>query len=483
MGVKTKKMVLGSYTTFSPVPAVIAENPANEQPLFAPFGGRIKSIDFTIGEFKNSHDILIRMYRNPIKRVQLKMVDEILTPASEEFHNAISSLRQNLKGKEVLQNELKRLQEFQKKSKGISIVPQKDLIDLKYEIEKVTRTVEEGRKKLGLHGLNKKEITQLETDKFEIDLYRIWKNSLKSNNIWNKQADIILNLLDDKVKKNRWTIAAIGELVAEDILSEKLSSWLKKEPNAGKDFLEIASLLQQGHTIEDIQNLYQLGVFNPIIEIKAPANKNGWDIENLFIKVGQKVTAGEKLLTLNNHSQMYLIAYPQASEMIDMTKAAKENSNISASPLTRSTGPELQKLKVNQIHGLDDGREQVILIATNSIHSVTENNTAKYRIWSLRNGLKYILEVPISTMKEVISVPLEAIIKHGPEKIIFVKVNGEFIRRKVSILYQDSQTAVLSNKSELKPGDTMIISGAFALQQALVAGTPEAIDPHAGHNH
>ncbi|MCH2206903.1 MAG: hypothetical protein MK132_13675 [Lentisphaerales bacterium] len=483
MGVTTHKMSLGEYTIFNPVPAIIVDNPLNEQPIFAPFGGRIKSINLALGEYKETGHILLTMYRDPIKRPELKMVEEILTPASEEFHTAISSLRQNLKSKEVLQSELTRLEKFQKQAGDLSIVPQKDLIDLKYEIEKVHSTIEGGRKKLELHGLNKKEITSIENGQFSINLYRIWKNSLKSNNIWNTKADTILELLDNKVKNNHWTVATIGELVAQDILSEELLKWFQSDSKTSKHFLEISSLIQQGHTIEDIEALYQLGVFNSIIQIYAPAANTGWEVESLSAKIGQRVTAGQKLLTLRDQSLMQLVASPQASETVDMANAAKKAFSVAAVPLTAKSGPKLQDLQINQIRGLDDGREQVIIAAKNSILSKNSSQGKNYRIWSLRAGQKYILKVPTSKLQEVITVPLEAIVKHGAETVIFVQVGNEFIRKKVSVLHQDSEHAVLSKDSELKIGDTMVITGAFALQQALIAGTPQAVDPHAGHNH
>ena len=483
MNVKVRAAKKTSYTVFNPVPAIMQEAPLNMQPVFAPFGGRVKSIEVTIGEFKKADEVLITIYRDPIKRPELKMVEEILSPASEEFHTAISSLRQNLKDKEVLEGELKRLKTFAGKDDGISVVPKKDIIDLQYALEKASRIVESGRKKLELHGLKKKEIAELEEGHIEINLYRIWKNSLISNNIWNKQADTILNTLSKDIKNNRWTIATIGELLAEDVISDEFINWLKDNPETGKSFLEIGSLLQHGHTLSDIKALFKLGVFNQIVELKAPVNSQGWDVEELHVTIGQKVSSGDKLLTLVDQSKMLLISQPQASEMVDIMKASKAELAIDAISLTEGAGPELKNLKINQIRGLDSGKEEVRLFAENSIQSTNTINEKPFRIWSLRTGQKYILKVPVSVHKDVFTVPVEGLISHGSDKIVFVYANGDFERRKVTILHQDNKTVVLGPKSEIKVGDKVVISGAYALQLALVAGTPEAMDPHAGHTH
>lgn len=483
MNVKVKAAKKTNYTVFNPVPATVQEAPLNMQPVFAPFGGRIKSIQVTIGEFKKADELLITIYRDPIKRPELKMVEEILSPASEEFHTAIASLRKNLKDTEILERELKRLKTFESSEDGISVVPKKELIDLQYALEKATRIVESGRKKLELHGLKKKEIAEIESDHIDIDLYRIWKNSLIANNIWNKQADTILATLNKDIKNNRWTIATIGELLAEDVISDELIDWLKKTPDIGNSFLEIGSLLQHGHTLSDIKSLYKLGVFNQIIELRAPANDKGWDIEKLHVTIGQKVSSGDKLLTLVDQSKMLLIAQPQASETSDIVTANKNNSSIDATPLTRGSGPDLESLKINQIRGLDSGIEEVRLYTENSVQTTNNINDKPFRIWALRTGQKYILKVPTSELEDVFSVPLEAVITHGSDKVVFVYNNKDFERRKVTVLHQDSSAIVLGPKSEINVGDKVVISGAYALQLALIAGTPEAMDPHAGHTH
>lgn len=483
MNVKVKTAKKTNYTVFNPVPATVQEAPLNMQPVFAPFGGRVKSIQVTIGEFKKAGEVLITLYRDPIKRPELKMVEEILSPASEEFHSAIASLRKNLKDKEVLERELIRLKTFAGKDDGISVVPKKDIINLQYALEKSTRTVESGRKKLELHGLKKKEIAELEEGHIDINLYRIWKNSLISNNIWNKQADTILAALNKGIKNNRWTIATIGELLAEDVISDELISWLKENPKIGNSFLEIGSLLQHGHTLSDIKALYKLGVFNQIIELKSPINANGWDVEDLHVTAGQKVSSGDKLLTLVDQSKVLLISQPQASEMVDIMKANKSGLPINAAPLTQDSGPNLANLKIAQIRGLDSGKEEVRIFTENSVANTNTIAKKPFRVWSLRTGQKYILKVPVSELKEVFTVPVDGLITHGSDKVVFVYTNGNFERRKVTILYQDNKNVVLGPKSQIKADDKVVISGAYALQLALVAGTPEAMDPHAGHTH
>lgn len=483
MGVEIKSIDSSSYTVFKPVPAVVKENPLSERPIFAPFGGRIKSIDSVIGEFKKSNMTLITLYRDPIGRPELKMVEAILTPASEELHGAISQLSQSLTNKSTFEQELKRLQSFQKDPNTLALVPQKDLINLKYEIEKASKTVDNTVKKLTLHGLSNKDIEDAKQGLYKADLYQIWKNVLSANNIWGEKAESLLQTLGKDKINNRWVIASIGEMVAEDLISLELIEWFKKDESAKDHFLEIASLLQSGHTITVIMSLHDSGAFADIINIKAPDHSKGWDVEGISVKIGQKVSAGEKLLTLSDQSMVYLFAYPQSSEVIDITKAIKDGYKISAKPLTPGSGPKLTNLQIDKIRGTDGGKEEVLVSATNLILNESKNGSKDFRSWSLRDGQRYILEIPTAKLEDVIVLPLEAVIKHGPDLIVFVKENEEYIRRRVVVVYQNNDVAVIGDGSELLPEENIVISGSFALQLALIAGTPEAVDPHAGHNH
>lgn len=483
MGVEIKSVDSSSFTVYKPVPAIVKENPLNEQPVFAPFGGRIKSIESSIGEFKEEGSLLISLYRDAIKRPELKMVEGILSPASEEFHGAVTALRQSITARRVLIQELTRLEKFQKNSDTLALVPQKDLINLKYEIDKAERSVENSHKKLELHGLNAEDIELAYKGVYKADLIKIWKNALKANNIWSKNADLLLASLKENIAKNRWVIASIGELVAEDLLSEQLIEWLKNDKEASNHFLEIVSLLQDGRTISDLKALHSLGAFKEIIHIKAPINNSGWDIENILVKKGQKVEAGEKLLTLSDQSNVYLVSYPQASEVVDIIKAVKADSKIAAKPLTTGSGPILKGLQIDTIRGMEDGSEEVLISTQNLILKKRSKDKKAFRSWALRDGQKYILEIPVKEIEDVLVLPLSALVKHGPDQVVFVRENDEFIRRRVIVEYQNNDVVVIGQGSELLPEENMVISGAFALQLALIAGTPEAVDPHAGHNH
>ncbi|EDM25114.1 hypothetical protein LNTAR_02859 [Lentisphaera araneosa HTCC2155] len=483
MGVKFAEIDSSNYTIFSPVPAYIDNHPLNERPLYAPLSGRLKSFQLEPGQMIASGTILAEIIRDPIPRPQLKLVEDILRPASEEYHSSIAALRSSVRNLKVLNSELTRLEKFKEDSDGLSIVPQKDLISLRYEISKATQDLENNRSKLRLHGLSPSEIKNVEAGKELVKSPKLWLNALKQNYIWTKNSTSLFTLMTKEQQKNRWVIATIGELSAEELIDKNLVEFFTQNKTAIKSFLEISSLLQQGHSLTDIDQLYQLGALESIIKIKAPINKNSWDLKKINIKPGQVVARGDTLFTLTDPSKMMMTAKPSGSEFKLINKAVQNQYSIEATPLIKGSSVDLNDLKISKIIGQEQGSALVLLPSPNTVLSQHSVDGTKYRNWNLRKGMKYKLKVPVKVLEDVIVLPAKAVIDHGSDKVVFVRENDEFIRRKVIILYQNNDVAVIGEGSELLPEESMVIAGAFALELALIAGTPQAVDPHAGHNH
>ncbi|MBF0196163.1 MAG: hypothetical protein HQL32_00555 [Planctomycetes bacterium] len=484
MGVKIQAINTSHYTLYTPVPAVVAEHNNNIQPLFSPTHGRILSINVIPGEFIQSKTVLLRMLRAPIKRPEINMVDNILKPASEEYHNTVIDYRKNNVLLKIINQELSRIKTFQDKQTSTVIVPRKEIIELNYRKAEIEADLKNNEQKMQWHGLSLKDINKVSSENLNIPSANLWLGALKANQIWNKQCERLLMSLPKEDGADRWCIATIGEMSAEELISPALIEWLESNKEASAHFLKIARLLQDGHSLQDIKDHFQSGSLEAIVSVMAPLNETGWDIDSVNVKVGQWISEGDSLLTLSNHSDMYLLAHPQGSEIIPLTKSCRENLPIQAVPLLPGTGLNIPSLSVSKMSSNSDGQDEVYLPFINTIMSLNKSDTGKtFRNWNLRSGMKYFLQVPINILKDVIVLPSKAVIQVGPDKIVYIKAHNQFIKRKVIVLHEDSDYAVIGEGSELLPGEAMVTEGAFALHQALIAGTPMAVDPHAGHNH
>ncbi|MDD7984350.1 hypothetical protein PQO01_05240 [Lentisphaera marina] len=483
MGVEIKEIDSSDFMVSVPVAAYLSNHPLSEQPVYAPFSGRIQKIELQPGQYIGPDQLLVSIIRDPIKRPQVKLVASLLTPASEEYHSTIANIRSSLKSLKLLQTELQRLNKFKSESDGLSVVPQKDLIDLRYDIAKEKQELENYRSKLKFHGLSSQEISKLEDGETFVQSPNLWKNALKKNNIWSTQSEKLFSSLPEQIQNDSWVIATIGELTVEGVVTSELIQYFNETPKARVYFLEIASMLQEGHSLTDIKNLQELGALDKTIKVKAPQNKLGWDLNKIHVKPGQMIARGEQLFSLSDPSNMLLKAKPSGSEFADINTAIKNDFTLNASPLIANGSPTLKNLAISKVLDTEDLSPTVLIPASNQVMHKTTINNIKYRNWDLRAGLRYTLKVPVRKLEDVIVLPAEAVLDHGADKVVFVQDGDAFIRRKVVVVYQSDEVAVIGEGSELLPEEPMVVRGAFALQLALIAGTPEAVDPHAGHNH
>lgn len=483
MNVVVRDIDSSDYTIYTPVPAYIKPHPLSIQPVYAPFGGMIQLKKLEPGQFIKENQVIATIIREPIARPTLNLVEEILNPASEEFHNAVAQLLITKKSLDVLNEEIKRIESFNQNEEGISIIPQKDYFNLKYERTKTTQVLKNSRSKLEFHGLKKDEIFKLEQGGKIATPKDIWINSLKKNDIWNEHSEILFQSLNPTLKLNRWVIATIGEISAEGLLNASLLSFFKSNKKARHSILEVSSLLQQGYSLDHIKTFIDQDALSNVIEVKAPAHKAGWDLNSISVRNGEKVATGDTLFELLDPSKKILSSEPSGSELVHLKNAAQKNSSFNATPLIPDSSIELTQVKISSFRTNANLKSSVYMPVNNALLSKQLVNDTPYRNWDLIDGTQYKLKIPLKTLKDVLVVPAEAIMDHGSDKVVFVKYNHEVLRRNVIILYQNDEVAVIGKGSDLLPDEPVVIQGAFALQLALIAGTPQAVDPHAGHNH
>jgi hypothetical protein len=106
-----------------------------------------------------------------------------------------------------------------------------------------------------------------------------------------------------------------------------------------------------------------------------------------------------------------------------------------------------------------------------------------HRSWQIRPSLKYTLHIPVEKMANVYVLPSDAIAQDGAGKVVYVQDGDSFRAVDVETVYQDHERVVIpiNKRTELFPGDPVVMRGAFALSLALKDSGK--IDPHAGHGH
>jgi hypothetical protein len=105
------------------------------------------------------------------------------------------------------------------------------------------------------------------------------------------------------------------------------------------------------------------------------------------------------------------------------------------------------------------------------------------RTWALREGMRYLLNVPIEKLENVYVLPASAVTESGPDKVVFLQDGDGFKPVPIVVVHQDDEVVVIPSVKEvaLFPGDPVVRSGAFELGLAMKGR--DAVDAHAGHGH
>jgi len=484
MGVTIEEIGERTFFVYESVPAVVAETPLTEQPLVAPISGWIDAVIPRLGQLVDSGAVVVHLVRDALPRPSLSLTEDLLKPATEDFHSTKSELRTALKAKEILDSELSRLGRYgDTTGEGLPLVPRQNLINLRYERAKVEQEIDNLRRELRLHGLSEEQIRRVEAGQtLDLNLL-IWQAILARNGVWNDDADRLLSLLSDGRRERPWVIATVGELITQDLLSADLISWLQADPHVAENFIHVAGMLLEGQSLVAIRQLATLGALEPVVRVRVPTGTEDWDVHAVHVRLGQHVDAGEPLLTLADSRKLYLEARPVGGEIVALLRSLQEQTPIEAVPLVADTGPVLGDVRLQGLTGEED-QALARLVVENRVQSTTKDGDGRgYRSWALRPGLRYMLRVPVRKLEKVFVVPADAVIEQGAARVVYLQNGDAFAPVPVVVAYANYEVAVLGPGSEVFPGDFIVTGGAFALNLALRAGDGGAIDPHAGHNH
>jgi len=240
LGVELGEAKLGPFVQYRSIPAVIAATPFNEQPVVAPIGGRVREVLVEPGMLVRAGELLLTLVREPIPRPTLDLTDEILKPARESVHSTVVELRKSLEETRIIQSELDRVAKFTGKVGGeeLPILPRQTAIDLRNQLRRTQRALEQSRLELEKHGFTRTQIDSIAAGQPLPDLGTdTWKRALERNGMWSESAQRLHDTVHEQLQSEHWTIATIGELAAAGLIKDELVDWLKSVPAGCDHFL------------------------------------------------------------------------------------------------------------------------------------------------------------------------------------------------------------------------------------------------------
>ena len=401
---------LSTFRRAITVPAVIVEKPGRTQlEVATPMTGVVTYVHAVEGEAVEPGSLLFK----------IRLTHEDLVKAQTDFLKSIGEL-------DVVEREISRLS-----SLTSGAIAGKVLLEREYARDKLTALINAQREALRLHGLSKKQVDQIATER---RLLRELQIVVPTINV-EQQEELMLSQesIDTKSAPTQYvnlTVTSTSDLSegTPPLLLHRVDVHKGQSVNAGETLCVLA----------DFSELYIEGLaFEQDISQLRHTYQQGWKVEAVFDHAGSRTN------TLADLEIAYL------SNKIDA-----------------------------------DGRTlQFYVRLPNHVAQDRRSTGTRFVTWEYVPGQRLQLRVPIEEWPQQMVIPVTAIARQGAEYFVFEQHAEHFDRVPVHVKYKDQHSVVIESDGTIAPGDKIAMRGAHQMQMALQNKTTTGVDPHAGHDH
>lgn len=212
-----------------------------------------------------------------------------------------------------------------------------------------------------------------------------------------------------------------------------------------------------------------------------------YELQSLKVELGQQVQAGQTLCELANHQALYIEGHSFKREAPYLEQAAQQNwpLTVDFAEAERDRWPPFeQQLSIRHLANAVDTDSR-----TFSFFVPLENQSRQYEqeghafwVWRYRPGQRVRLQVPLEEFRNVLIVPIAAVVREGADAFVFRQNGNLFNRTPVQVLYEDRQNAILANDGSVAPGWYLAQNCAASLNRVLKAqaasGVPAGVHVH-----
>jgi multidrug efflux pump subunit AcrA (membrane-fusion protein) len=486
LGVTWGKAEKRAYVVMREVPAVVHEMPATLQPVVARWGGTVKALlpgsaktpsghvggkDFA-GYVVKPGDVILEILRAPLPMIDRALTGEIVSAVSEAVHESATELRSAQRAMDLAEIEWKRVKDLNRGEEGeLPVIPRQTEIDLRYEKLKAAAEVDKIRSKLYLHGLSKEQIEGVASGSPVPPSPDLWKRALERNGLWPANGEKVLALLPASLRTHPWTFAGLGEINALGRCDRALLDALTSTKGLGERFHEMVALIQQGHSLPDTVDLYRTGFLDAVVRVRAPEGAAAWEIRSIDVKPGEVIESGARLALLANPERILLELESAGADTALVERALREGTVLQARPLIEGVGPALNDVRLSAFRnaGHAEGAPRAYAVVDNVSLTAEGTGARFYRVWRIREGMRYMVRLPVKSFPGAFPVPKGAVVQEGAERVVYLRSGDGFKSQPVHVLHEDFETAVVADDGTLFPGDPVVLTGAFPLSLALKA--------------
>lgn len=210
-------------------------------------------------------------------------------------------------------------------------------------------------------------------------------------------------------------------------------------------------------------------------------------IENLAVRKGQSVTAGQSLCVVADLRNLYIEGQAFEQDASSIHQAVSKHWPVTAIFPGHESQQTVDNLALSFVGSGVHRETRALPFFVELPNQVLDESTnaagQTFVTWKYRPGQRLQLQVPVEEWPEEIVVPVDAVVRDGADSFVFRQNGKSFVRVSVHIRYRDETSAVIANDGSVFPGDVIALRSAHQIQMALKNKSGVGADPHAGHNH
>ena len=304
---------------------------------------------------------------------------------------------------------------------------------------------------------------------------------------------------------------AIRETAIADAEIERLSSGVnsgaipksrliesKSEINRQATLIQSArqELLNRGLSPDQVAKV-ESGNFVSSIEVKAPPRRSSndsasadgpetrdfsYEVQDLAVELGQQVQAGQLLVNLSNHENLFIVGHAFKREAAALEQAVQDQLPIEIEfsedqaeqwqPLNQTF--EIQHL-ANSIDKNNRTFDFFILLLNQS--RMIDRKGKSLIVWRFRPGQRVKIHLPVERFENVFVLPTEGVVREGAEAFVF-RQNGDLFKQlSVRVLHEDRRHVIVANDGGIAVGSYLAQNAAASLNRILRAQTASGEQP------
>jgi biotin carboxyl carrier protein len=355
---------------------------------------------------------------------QLRVTHEDMVASQKEFLRLVGDL-------EVEQKEIARLE----KASQSGALPGKTLLERQYARNKILAALASEREALRIHGLSVEQIERIETQRRLMTELRIY---------------------------------APGP---ED------ESHYQNEPLQLSDRPAIEQLAYEAD---------EVAVTGDATATRPPAEPT-LVVQTLKAHQGETVPTGGALCILADYGSLYIQGEAFDVDAAAITAAKAKGWKATAVVDQGGVETDVPGLDIaflaNEVNAASRTLPFFVNLKNEILDDVKNAEEQRFVTWRFRPGQRVQLRVPVEEWADQLVLPIEAVVKEGPDSYVFQQNGDGFERVAVHERYRDRTSVVIANDGAIFPGDVVAMKGAHQMQLALKNKAGSGVDPHAGHSH